>query len=166
MPTIGIDCNITLTHADINAGEPYGFLLVNNKAEFGPHFAIQRTVDSDGVTSIRCYFDVLLADDAIQPNGKPHTQSRSEMYAMIIAYLAKTEGVLFNTINGLIYKSRSLWPFRHRNALHQPGSHRLYVQQCRGLLPASRSGNIGPVKMGWHPHLEYQLLEIIFFIGE
>lgn len=101
MPTIGIDCNITLTHADINAGEPYGFLLVNNKAEFGPHFAIQRTVDSDGVTSIRCYFDVLLADDAIQPNGKPHTQSRSEMYAMIIAYLAKTEGVLFNTINGL-----------------------------------------------------------------
>ena len=36
MPTIGLDCNITLTHADINAGLPYGFLLDQRETRIWP----------------------------------------------------------------------------------------------------------------------------------
>ena len=27
MPTIGTDCHITLSHPDVNGGQPYGFIL-------------------------------------------------------------------------------------------------------------------------------------------
>ena len=53
------------------------------------------------MTTIRCYFNVLLSDTAINPNGKTHTEGRSEMYTKIMDYLSKTEGVLFNTVNGM-----------------------------------------------------------------
>ena len=101
MTIIGIDCNITLTHADINSGNPFGFLLVAEKPEYGPHVSIQRTVDADGVTTIRCYFTIIAADNIINPNGKHHAETRSQMYAKIIEYLAKVDGVLLNTVNGM-----------------------------------------------------------------
>ncbi len=101
MPTIGSDCHITLTHADINNGNAYGFLLTTDRPDLGPHVSVQRSVTSDGVVTIRCYFTVLLADNAINPDGSQHVSSRAAMYTMLIQYLASLEGVMLNTVNGL-----------------------------------------------------------------
>ena len=92
MPTIGTDCHITLTHADINSGDPYGFLLQVTDPTYGPGVTLQQVIESNE-TIIRLFFHVLLADDLINPDGSVHSDDRATMYAMIKDYLTKLDSV-------------------------------------------------------------------------
>lgn len=102
MPAINQDCHITLMHPEINAGEPYGFLLSAENDHQPPSVTIQREVTSDGTISIRVFFDVILADYLINPDGSDHAESRDEMYAMLIQYLEQTANLTLTFAGGTI----------------------------------------------------------------
>ena len=102
MPTISTDCHITFTHADINSGNPYGFILQRANNQDDPPVLIQRKVTSSDTITITIYFTVLLADDLINPDGSQHSEDRAAMYAMLISYLGKTSGLTFSSPIGAI----------------------------------------------------------------
>jgi len=99
-PTINTDCTIRLTHTEVNSGEPYGFILDPENRHAGAPVSIQRQVDSDGNVTIRVYFNVLLADDLLNPDGSQHSQDRAAMYAALTAYLAQSQGLTLDTVIG------------------------------------------------------------------
>lgn len=98
MATIGTDCHIRLTHADVNGGVPFGFLL-DSKDDLGPVVSLQREVDADGEITVRLFFKVLLADDLVNPDGTLHAESKAVMYAALCEYLSQTDGM---TVEGSI----------------------------------------------------------------
>lgn len=100
-PIIGSDCDITLTHPQVNSGEPCGFILAYDPSVRGNSLSVQRNVDADsGEISIRIFLTVILADDLKNPDCSHHSQGRSEMYARLIEYLATTDGLSINTVMG------------------------------------------------------------------
>jgi hypothetical protein len=94
---IGQDCHITLTHADINGGEPYGFLVQTENGTRPGGVQITHEVDSEGTTRLWLYFDVLLSDRAINPDGSRHAYTRGRDYAYLLQYLAKLDGLSLDT---------------------------------------------------------------------
>lgn len=102
MPTINQDCHITLTHPEINGGAPYGFLLCSENEHQPPAVMIQREVNSEGKVAIRVFFDIILADYLINPDGSNHTDNRSEMYTMLIGYLEKTGSLTLTFTGGTV----------------------------------------------------------------
>ena len=102
MPTIGTDCHITLTHPDVNSGDPYGFILHRADNENDPPVIIQRKVTSAGEVTIKAFFNVLLADDLIDPDGGQHSADRDTMYDLLMDYLAEIEGLTLSSVIGSI----------------------------------------------------------------
>ena len=92
LPIIGKDCHITLTHPDINGGDPYGFILNVTDPTYGPGVTIQQVIE-ETVTQIKLFFHVLLADDLINPDGSVHSDDKITMYNMIKEYLTKLDSV-------------------------------------------------------------------------
>ena len=100
MPILGKDSYVIFNHEDINSGEDYGFILKKDK-EHGPAVVVQREIDSDGDISIKVFFDVILADDLIDPAGSPHVFGREDDYLMLTSYLTQTTGVTITTPAGV-----------------------------------------------------------------
>jgi hypothetical protein len=100
--TPGIDCQITLCHPLVNSGEATGFVLEPDDKSQQPVISIQREVQADGSTRIRVFFNVLMADDLVNPDGSRHSQSRAEMYNRLQQYLAQTAGLTLQTSIGVI----------------------------------------------------------------
>jgi hypothetical protein len=100
--TPGIDCQIALSHPAVNAGQATGFVLEPDEKSQQPVVSIQREVQADGSIRIRVFFNVLMADDLANPDGSPHAQTRAQMYALLLAYLAQTEGLTLQTGMGVI----------------------------------------------------------------
>lgn len=102
MSEIGKDCHIKLTHQQVNGGEPCGFILdAGNVNSPGAVFSIQRVVDHDGEVSIRVFFDVLAADNLLNPDGSPHQEGRATIYETITSFLACREGISVETPVGI-----------------------------------------------------------------
>lgn len=97
--TIGTNCQITLQHAAVNGGAPYGFLITGQDKDFGPAVTAQHERASDGTTKIRVYFTVLLADNLANPDGTLHADSRASMYTMLLAFLQQSAGLTLTTPN-------------------------------------------------------------------
>lgn len=94
---IGQNCHIKLSHAAVNGGAPYGF-LVNIQGGTRPGgVQITHEVDSYGTTRLWVYFDVLLADHAINPDGSAHEASRLADYAQLLQYLSQLSGIELET---------------------------------------------------------------------
>lgn len=93
MPTIGTDCHITLAHAAIDGGAAYGFLVNISHKIYPEGVRINREVISSGVTRVWLYFDVLLADDLLNPDGSIHAQTRAQMYSKLLQFLAMPAGI-------------------------------------------------------------------------
>lgn len=93
MPTVGQDCHVSLSHAAINGGAACGFLLEAESEKRAPSVVVQRETDSDGVMHVRVFFTVLLADGQLNPDGSPHTPTRSQEYAALLRYLEQSAGV-------------------------------------------------------------------------
>ena len=97
-PVIGQDCHITLTHAEVNSGLPYGFLVeVSEKGTRPGGVQITHEVDSAGTTRLWLYFDVLLSDRSINPDGSAHAADRAADYALLLQYLGKMDGLMLDT---------------------------------------------------------------------
>jgi hypothetical protein len=102
MAEIGKDCHIKLTHSNVAAGEPCGFLLETGSVNSpGPVFSIQREVDHDGTIAIRVFFDVLAADNLLNPDGSQHTLRREDIYQQITAFLTCLDGISVETPVGI-----------------------------------------------------------------
>ncbi len=104
MPTIGQDCHITLTHPALNGGLPYGFLVNEEPGESTRPGGIQitREVSSDGSIMVWVLFDVILADNAINPDGAPHSKTRMQDYNMLMSYLAQKSGLILTSAIGAL----------------------------------------------------------------
>ena len=100
MPTIGIDCDIILTHPDVNSGVPYGFVLTPDPNNSPSAVSIQREVNALGEISIYIFFTLVLADDLQNPDGSEHADSRAVMYSMLLNYLGQTNGLTIGTVMG------------------------------------------------------------------
>lgn len=113
MPTIGKDCDITLTHPDVNGGNPVGFLLYNlapaqrqaGKA-YGPSVKIHYESYNQATGQIQdvrhLWFTVLIADQALNPDGSPHAQTAAVARAHLINILMQHSQITLTTPAGSI----------------------------------------------------------------
>ena len=103
MPNIGKDCHLTLSHADLNHGDACGFLL-DPGSHWPEGIVIKREVytESDRPMKIWVYFDLLLADGMVNPDGSLHEQTRAEMYTRLVEYLGKQSGLQLGFALGVI----------------------------------------------------------------
>ncbi len=116
MPTIGEDCHLILQHPDVNGGEPYGFLCPkdNSHRELGVQVTREVTSDStdetNSITGTQLWlnFDLILADNLIDPNGQPHPKSRAADYAILTLFLAQPAGIQLTTPAGIYSNLGSL----------------------------------------------------------
>lgn len=101
--TPGVNCHIALSHAQINNGVPYGFLLDDSK-EAGPAVSIQReAVKQDDGTYIdnqKFFFTVILGDRLPNPDNTIHQETAAVMYAALMHYLGWHSGLALLTPTG------------------------------------------------------------------
>ena len=101
MPTIGHDCHITLNHPNVNGGLPYGFLVDEENNTRPGGVQITREVASDGSTRVFVLFDIVLADNSINPDGTKHAYDRMMDYIKLTQYLQQLSGIELNTPIGI-----------------------------------------------------------------
>ncbi len=103
MAAPGIDCHIALSHADVNSGEPYGFLLDESK-ESGPAVSVQReAVKQDNgsyIDSQKYFFTVVLGDRLPNPDNSIRVESGAEMYAALMDFLGRHRDIALLTPSG------------------------------------------------------------------
>jgi hypothetical protein len=119
MPTIGQDCHITLNHPDVNGGQAYGFLVNENGGTRPGGVEITHEVDTYGTTRLWLYFDILLADFAVNPDGSIHQATRSQDYTMLLQYLSQLDSIMLATPIGTFLNLGAVgWTADER---HMPG---------------------------------------------
>ena len=99
-PVIGTDCDIILFHPEVNDGDPYGFILAPDPQKSGPAFSVQRSISTDGETTIFLFATILLADDLKDPNGGEHADDKQTMYEMLLDYLSYGDEFSIDTFDG------------------------------------------------------------------
>lgn len=101
-PVIGANCHLTLSHPNVNNAEPFGFLLRLPVGEPEHTIAIQRERSSDGASRVKVFFDLLLADGLINPDGSRHAPDRGTSYAMLLAFLEQEGEITLANPTGVI----------------------------------------------------------------
>lgn len=127
---IGVNCHITLTHPDVNEGDPTGFILRQEGSQL-PAVAIQRERSSNGDEEIHVFFEILLAEELMAPNGAPCPWTKAEMYAHLVNFLAVSDGIVLGFGGGVL---SSLGALGHASTeLHYPDHCRVSCQfSCVG----------------------------------
>ncbi len=100
MTNIGTDCDLVLVHPDVYDGNPYGFVLTPDPNFKSSSVSIQREITEEGDITVYIFFTIVLADDLKNPDGSEHTESRQEMYEMIMDYLSHSDGLCVGTVIG------------------------------------------------------------------
>jgi hypothetical protein len=116
MATIGTDCDITLQHAEVNGGEPVGFLLAlpeNQKLKpYGPAINLQyETLQSslgDPETVFHVYVNILLADHLQNPDGSTHTETAFQMRGWLMDLVSKHSEIYLTTRFGVYANLKTL----------------------------------------------------------
>lgn len=109
MPAIGKDCHLILQHEEVNGGQPYGFVCPKDHSPREGGVQVVRQVTSDSTdetnfttgTQLWLNFDVLLADDLVNPDGSRHTASRSADYTILLDFLSQPQGIALTTPAGI-----------------------------------------------------------------
>lgn len=101
MAKIGSDCHLKFYHPSVAGGEGWGFILDPGKDGRGTVVSVEREVSGDGEVWVRLFFNILLADDLLNPDGSAHARDRAESYARLLAYLDKTEDLTLETAFGV-----------------------------------------------------------------
>lgn len=102
---LGDNCHVILSHADIDAGAPYGFIspkdgsIREGGAQFIRQVDSETTTFSDIASGTRLWinFDVICADDLIEPSGAQHSASRLTDYAKLLEFLSKPSAIQCTT---------------------------------------------------------------------
>jgi hypothetical protein len=146
MPTIGQDCHITLNHPDVNGGQAYGVLVNENGGTRPGGVEITHEVDTYGTTRLWLYFDILLADFAVNPDGSIHQATRSQDYTMLLQYLSQLDSIMLATPIGSQFGCSGLDSGRAPHARLLP--HEMPDQQHRRLLATNRGGYLSRLYLG------------------
>jgi len=109
MPTIGVDCDITLQHPDVNGGNPVGFLLAVPKQQdlksYGPAISIQYETLQDALGTaediLHAYLTILIADNIQNPNGSIHAESAVTMRTFLLDIISKHTSITLTTRTGV-----------------------------------------------------------------
>ncbi len=119
MPTLGRDCHIVLSHPAVNSGQPFG-LVLDSGSQLHPEgiLVTRQFVSGQGVT-IWVYFDALLADRLLLPDGSPATATRAEQYAVLMDYLQETSGIALESVVGTFVNLGAVGFTAHE--YHNPG---------------------------------------------
>lgn len=100
MPTLGIDCDVMLQHANVNGGVGYGFLLVRY-AEKNQTVKVERWAYTDltggYVDQVKISCRLYLRDGAKNPNNAIRSETRAEDYAALLALLSQHKGLVLET---------------------------------------------------------------------
>ena len=157
MPTIGTDCDITLTQATVNGGAPVGFLLRRppRAEQLGGMLAITRrtAANGDGTFSDLVTFTmtILAATGMRNPNHTIHAASRAGAYASFLAFLAARTGITltcaagtFTNLQATQTPATEIYTYSDTLSLHDalPIS-RTRGRQARGATPTSSPGDAG-----------------------
>ena len=102
---LGENCHVILSHAEIDAGAAYGFISPKDGTvrEGGAQFI--RQVDSESTTyadisagtRLWINFDIICADNLIEPNGAKHAPTRLQDYQKLLEFLDKASGIQCTT---------------------------------------------------------------------
>ncbi|RPI94768.1 MAG: hypothetical protein EHM39_12105 [Chloroflexi bacterium] len=94
MASIGVDCDITLTHPAVNGGAPVGF-VAKRRGNRLVMVKRQAYMTPDGTYSDRIWFwvTVVCSDDIRNPDGSKHAATRSQIYSNLLAFLAARTGI-------------------------------------------------------------------------
>ena len=123
---IGENCHLILYHADVNGGAAYGFLVNKDNSPRECGVQVTREVVSDSTdstnsttgTQLWLNFDIILADNLINPDGSIHAYTRAQDYAMLLQFLAQPAGLQLDTPVGSFLNLGALgWSADER---HQP----------------------------------------------
>jgi hypothetical protein len=105
MATIGVDCDIKLTHPDVNGGEPVGFVLRRARKTVSGLVTLRRQAyrDPEGYYVDRLVFwmTVHVADELLNPNGSRHARTRAQIYASLLEFLAARSGITLECQAGI-----------------------------------------------------------------
>ena len=95
-PVLGSDCHLILQHPLVNTNLPIGFLLQPDprSPNAGPVVQLQRETASDGSSTSKVYFTVILADNLVNPDGTLHAQTKAQMYSAIVQFLEQVSNIL------------------------------------------------------------------------
>jgi hypothetical protein len=99
MATVGVDCDITLTHPSVNGGDAVGFILKRARQTVSGLVTLRRqaykSVDGDYVDRLVFWMTLHIADQLLNPDGSRHQQTRSELYGYLEDFLAARTGITF-----------------------------------------------------------------------
>jgi hypothetical protein len=94
--TIGVNCHVILSHINIDGGAPFGFICAADDKVKPGGVRVVRQVISDGAnstTAVWVYFNILLADNLINPDGSRHADTRAQMASKLLQFLQYTSGI-------------------------------------------------------------------------
>jgi hypothetical protein len=100
MATLGVDCQIILTHPTLAAGAGEGFMLADNTAVAAQRSALELTPGTYKEET-KLFASIVCDDYHRLPNGARDTRTRAQVYAALIAYLSKRSGLTVATPVGL-----------------------------------------------------------------
>ncbi len=112
--TIGVDCDLTLSHPLVDGGAEFGFLLYNlapgqvlPKSAYGPPIKIHYEAYNDALGiphDVRhLWFVIVIANGLLNPDGSPHADSAAVMRAKILELCQYHDSNLtLNTPSGLV----------------------------------------------------------------
>lgn len=83
----GSNCNITLTHPDINDGNPIGFILEPSPRKENPAVYVRLERTSDYESYLFVSFSVVLSDSMRSPDGAIVPWTKAEMYELLLSVL-------------------------------------------------------------------------------
>ncbi len=107
LPIPGRDCDIALSHAAVQAGEPVGFVLLRRASDdYGPavrvHVESYTSALGEAQDVRHLWFTVLLAQDALNPDGSPPARTPAELRALLMEIVLQHRDIILHTPAGLI----------------------------------------------------------------
>jgi len=105
MAQIGVDCDIRLSHPQVNGGEPVGFVLKRARETVSGLVTLRRqayrTPEGDYVDRLVFWMTVLAADELLNPDGSRHARSRAQIYASLLEFLQARSGITLECTSGV-----------------------------------------------------------------
>jgi hypothetical protein len=105
MTTIGVDCDIKLTHPQVNGGQALGFILKRARETVSGLVTLRRqayrTPEGDYVDRLVFWMTVHVADQLLNPDGSRHPRGRAEIYSSLLEFLAARSGITLECATGI-----------------------------------------------------------------
>jgi hypothetical protein len=105
MATIGVDCDVKLTHPDVNGGDAVGFVLKRARQTVSGLVTLRRQAyrDPEGYYVDRLVFwmTVHAADQLLNPDGSRHQRTRTQIYDSLLEFLAARSGITLECATGI-----------------------------------------------------------------